>query len=132
MAFHNRHTEEAGPPIEEIVEEAEEGKLNIFSKVHLDDMVKKLVGFAKIDQFDQPLVHKGMAKDKLELIERLMGRPASQANPMTIEIVKDMALATDYPPYVEGFLLSSEEVIAIANQVNDYVTSLKSSQGEGT
>lgn len=130
MAFHNRHESTPTESIEEIVEDVEEGKVNIFSRVELNEMVRGLVGYTKIDQFAQPLVHKSMAKDKLELLERLMGRPASQANPMTTEIIKDMSLATDYPPYVEGFLLPLEEVVTIANQVNDYVVSLKKPEGE--
>ena len=44
---------------------------------------------------------------------------------MTSEIIKDMSFATDYPPPVEEALLPSEEVVAIANELCDYVTSLK-------
>ncbi len=61
-----------------------------------------------------------------------MGRSASQAGPMTNEIIKDMSLATEYPPPIETALLPSEEVVAIANELCDYVTSLKTkSQEEG-
>ena len=44
---------------------------------------------------------------------------------MTSEIIKDMALATEYPPAIEDVFLPSEEVVAIANELCDYVTSLK-------
>lgn len=123
LAFHNRHavTEKE----EEVEEDSEEGTLNIFAKVALDDTVKALVGKAQFEKFSLPLINKNNAKDKIELLERLMGRSASQANPMTVEILKDMSLATEYPPPVEGVFLPSEEVVAIANQVCDYVTSLK-------
>jgi len=129
LAFHNRHTmtEEEAEPEEEFAE----GRINIFSKVKLDDSVKAIVGAAKIEQFSQPLVNKNVAKDKVELIERLLGRSASQAGPMTSEIIKDIALATDYPPDIEGIFLPTEEVVAIANEVCDYVASLQTkSQGE--
>jgi intracellular multiplication protein IcmO len=130
LAFHNRH-EQTEQPVEE-VEELEVGRLNIFSKVPLDASVKALIGAKKIDQFSEPLINRNVAKDKIELLERLMGRSASQANPMTSEIIKDMTIATDYPPEVEGLLLPSEEIIAIANELSDYVTSLKSkAQEEG-
>lgn len=128
LAFHNRH---ATADKEEIAEEEPvEGRLNIFSKVVLGDTVKALVGAAQFDKFSSPLVSKPIAKDKIELLERLMGRSASQAGPMTGEIIKDMALATDYPPPVEGVLLPSEEVVAIANELCDYVTSLKTKTQE--
>jgi hypothetical protein len=131
MAFHNRNQvmEEESPQLEVDVPD---GRLNIFSKVALDDTVKAIVGASEFAQFDMPLVNKSMAKDRIELIERLLGRNASQANPMTLEIIKDMSMATDYPPSVEGVLLPSEEVVAIANDLCDYVTSLKkNAQDEG-
>ena len=93
-------------------------------------MVKTLVGASNQSKFGDPLINRMVAKDKIELLERLMGRPASQANPMTSEIIKDMTLSTDYPPAVEGTLLPGEEVIAIANELCDYVTSLKTKSQE--
>lgn len=131
LAFHNRHgvmEEERAEVVEE--ETVDDGKLNIFVKVHLDDAVKAIVGKEKIDKFSEPLINRSIAKDKIELLERLMGRSASQANPMTSEIIKDMMIATDYPPPLEGMLLPSEEVVAIAGELCDYVTSLKTNSGE--
>jgi len=131
LAFHNRHEEAGGMQEEvEMEEEMEPGQLNIFAKVPLDDAVKTLVGKSQFDTFAAPLINKNLAKDKIELLERLMGRPPSQANPMTSEIIKDMALATEYPPHVEGLLLPAEEIIMIANELSDYVTSLKTKAKE--
>lgn len=127
LAFHNRNQVTETPEMM-FEEEPDEGKLNIFSKVALNDTVKAIVGGSSFDSFKEPLILRHTAKDKIELLERLLGRPASQANPMTSEILKDMASATDYPPPVEGALLPSEEVVAIANEVCDYVTSLKTNQ----
>lgn len=129
LAFHNRHGATI-ETVEEVVEEPEEGKLNIFSKVMLDDAVKNLVGKTSFDKFAAPLIVRNSAKDKIELLERLMGRSASQANPMTSEILKDMSLATEYPPPYDGVLLPNEEVVAIANELCDYVTSLKTKSQE--
>lgn len=128
LAFHNRH--EGSETVVEPEEEPQVGRLNIFSRVPLSDLVKNLVGKNKLDEFSAPLINKNLIKDKVELLERLMGRSASQANPMTSEIVKDMTLATDYPPEVEGLLLPNPEIIAIANELSDYVTSLKTKAKE--
>lgn len=128
LAFHNRHGETEAT--EEPEEALEEGNLTIFSKVALDETVKALVGKANFDQFSAPLINRSSAKDKIELMERLLGRSASQAGPMTNEIIKDMTLATDYPPAVEGLLLPSEEVVVIAKELCDYVTSLKTARKE--
>lgn len=130
LAFHNRHETVEKPA--EVEEETEAGRLNIFSKVVIDDTVKAIVGAAQAEQYMAPLLNKANAKDKIELLERLLGRSAAQAGPMTSEIIKDIALATDYPPPTEGVLLPSEEVVAIANELCDYVTSLKgNAQEEG-
>jgi intracellular multiplication protein IcmO len=130
MAFHNRNevsmSEEM--PVEEEV--LDEGRIHIFSKPILGDPIKAMVGTTAFNAFSAPLINKNLAKDKIELLERLMGRSASQANPMVEEIIKDMTHATDYPPPVEGLLLPSEEVVAIANELCDYVESLKSKNQE--
>lgn len=125
------HGEKETPQEEVVVEEVmEEGKLNIFSKVALGEPVKAIVGTSKIEQFSMPLINKRVAKDNIELLERLMGRSASQSNSMTQEIIKDMSLVTDYPPLTEGIILPSEEVVAVANELCDYVSSLRGSQEE--
>lgn len=108
----------------ELDEEPLDGHLNIFSKVELGEIAKSLVGTRELESFTQPLISRALAKDKIELIERLMGRSTAQAGPMTNEIIKDMSIVTDYPPMVEGILLPPDEVVAIANVVCDYVTSL--------
>ena len=130
MAFHNRHavTEDE----EEVVEEVEDGRLNIFSQIHLDEFVKNLVGAGGLEVFSRPLLGRAMVREKLALMERLLGRAAAQATPMTGEIVKDVTLATDYPPEVDNILLGEEELVALANKLCDYVISLKdNSQDEG-
>ncbi|TAK77215.1 MAG: phosphoesterase [Gammaproteobacteria bacterium] len=133
LAFHNRHQAVSEEEVEEEEEEWNDGRINIFSKVSLPEPVKVLVGAAQFSKFSAPLINKSIAKDKIELLERLMGRSASQAGPMTSEIIKDMALATDYPPATEGIFLPTEEVITLANEVCDYVTSLKNkAQEEGS
>ena len=132
LAFHNRHAAVTAEQNVEVEVPLEEGRLNIFSKVALPEPVKVLVGKAQFEAFSAPLVNKAIAKDRVELLERLMGRSASQAAPMTNEIIKDMSFATDYPPQIEGLLLPSEEVVAIANELCDYVISLNTkAQEEG-
>ncbi|HEX4044924.1 MAG TPA: TraM recognition domain-containing protein [Gammaproteobacteria bacterium] len=130
LAFHNRHGVMDSSVMKEEEVSADEGRLNIFSKVILGELEKKLVDPTKFSAFSMPLVNKSFARDKIELLERLMGRAGSQAGPMASEIIKDMALSTDYPPYVEGIFLPSDEVVAIANEVCDYVVSLKTKTQE--
>jgi len=128
LAFHNRHEGvegEATTEAEVIEEYIDENKLNIFSRVQLGDDIQALVGASRWPEFSSPLINKQAIRDKAEVLERITGRSASQAGPMATEIIKDMTIATDYPPPFEGTLLPSEEVVAIANELCDYVSSLK-------
>lgn len=106
-------------------EAVEEGHLTIFSRVALSAKVKALVGAAHFEAFSQPLVNRSVLKDKVGFLERLLGCPSAQATAMADEIITDMQLATDYPPYYEGVLLPPEAVVPLANTLLDYVTSLE-------
>jgi intracellular multiplication protein IcmO len=125
LGFHNRHhdvpEDQAAQPEEELLE----GRLNIFSKVSLGDAVKSLVGSGQIAAFSLPLLIRGVTRDKVEVIERLLGRSASQVGNMANEIIKDITYVTDYPPVTDGILLPDDEVVAIAYELCDYVNSLK-------
>jgi len=159
LAFHNRHAvaeevSEEVPTLSEVpegeeqlvIEEAEEEgieiettektetiaevtAIDIFSAAHLGDAVKKLVG-NKIDKFKLPLLDKANIKGKISYLERLLGRASAQAAPMIEEIIKDMAIATYYPPAVEEVFLPVAEVVVMGNQLCDYIKSLKSNTQE--
>jgi intracellular multiplication protein IcmO len=127
LAFHNRTsiTDEETEILEQ-VEEADTDRIHIFNKALLTEDIKKLLTNAnEIEQFSQPLIMKAYIKDKIELLERVLGRSGSQAATITHEIIKDMLTATDYPPYVENVFLKVEDVCTIANELNDYIASQK-------
>lgn len=126
LAFHNRQSSEESAE-EILVEEIEEesGHINIFSKIELPDTVKQLVGAANFDQFSAPLLRKTFVRDKIELLERILGRSGSQAGNITREIMKDILIATDYPPEVTGIFLDLETVTQSARELKDYVETLK-------
>jgi intracellular multiplication protein IcmO len=129
LAYHGRQAaieEEVPTIIEEEVEE--EGRINIFKRIQLGDDVKQLVGAATYAQFSQPLIIKSYVKDKIELLERVMGRSGAQSKNISNEIVKDMLIATDYPPPVEGIFLSVETVTIAAKELSDYVATLKKTE----
>jgi intracellular multiplication protein IcmO len=127
LAFHNRHAEPVeeehqAPEIEEDI-----SRINIFNRVRLGEDVKKLVGAAQFAQFSLPLLSKAFMKDKVELLERVLGRSGSQASTITNEIIKDILVATDYPPDVERIFLTVDQVAAAATELLEYVISLKAS-----
>jgi intracellular multiplication protein IcmO len=127
LAFHNRGGEEG---VESFVEEEPEleGHINIFSKPNLNDEVKMLVGVTNFERFSQPLISKAFIKDKVQLVERVLGRSSSKAQVIADEIIKDIQMATDYPPPVEGIFQPPEMVISAANELVEYVQSIQSSE----
>jgi intracellular multiplication protein IcmO len=131
LAFHNRNNVEGEEVVAvEEVEEEESGHLNIFSKVKIPETIKNLVGAGAMEKFSQPLINKSYVKDKVELIERVMGKPGSQAHTITGEIIKDMTMATDYPPDYTGLLSDPAQVVAVTNDLCDYVSTLLTSGDE--
>jgi len=123
LAFHNRAAPVEAEEVIEEVQTEENGRLNIFSKVTLDDSVKNLVG-ATLEQFSLPLLNKVYLKDKVELLERVLGKSGSQAHVITTEILKDILIATDYPPEVVGLLQEISFVVEKANELTEYVGTL--------
>jgi hypothetical protein len=71
-----------------------------------------------------------MIKDKVELLERVMGKSGSQANTITNEIIKDMLMATDYPPDITGLLQPVGVVTTTAKAITEYLSTLQSSSPE--
>lgn len=121
LAFHNKQN---GPElVEEEEEVVEDGRINIFSKIQLPNHIKQLVGH-ETESFSAPLINRTFIKDKIELLERVLGRSGGQANNITKEIFKDILIATDYPPSVTGLFLDQETVNAAAQELNQYVQSM--------
>lgn len=125
LGYHNAHVAPAAEQAaaEEVAEES--GHLTIFSKPLLGDMVKTLVGDS-FDRFSQPLLSRSYVKDKLELLERVLGCTVSQAVTMTGEVIKDLQSATSYPPQVEGIFLEVTTVVETAQDLVEFVESQKS------
>jgi intracellular multiplication protein IcmO len=129
LAFHNRNNvaEEAHLSDAPSFTAMEQAEVNLFGKPHLSDFTKNLVGPAQLPRFSEPLVNRAQVKDKIELLERVMGKTGSQASAITGEVLKDMLSATDYPPFVDGLLREPTFVIETVNEVVEYVKTLQGS-----
>lgn len=129
LAFHNRQSEAGELPVMEEEVEHEDGRLNIFSNnIKLPLHVQQLVGKRDFENFSTALLNRSYLKDKIGLLERLLGRSGSQSNTITQEIMKDISNSTDYPPQVEGLFLEPGAVTQAARELADYVNLLRSKQ----
>jgi intracellular multiplication protein IcmO len=133
LAFHNRNETSEEDVVAAAVEEQqlqESGRVNLFSRALLSDDVRRLVGPENVERFSAPLISRPMVKDKVELLERLLGKPGSQASTITNEIIKDMLMATDYPPEVSDLLLEPQVILANVLEVNEYLAAMQKSGEE--
>lgn len=131
LAFHNRQN--AAPAEMPVMEEEEidKSRINIFAThVELPAHVNQLMGKSQFEKFKEPLLQKAYLKDKIELLERVTGRTSAQANTITSEIMKDILIATDYPPGVEGIFLELGPVTKAAQDIAEYVNSLQAAKQE--
>ena len=129
LAFHNRHATDSEQEAQFEEEEPEDtSHVSIFSRPALGEDVLQRVGQSEFAQFSAPLVNKAIVKDKVEFLERILGRSGTQANSITGEIMRDMLSATDYPPDVEGYFLETDEVVSAAQQLAEYIASLKNAE----
>ncbi|HSW69466.1 MAG TPA: TraM recognition domain-containing protein [Gammaproteobacteria bacterium] len=125
LAFHNRHSASAAEQeIFESEEELDGSRINLFNKVALGADVQQRLG-ADFERFSAPLINRAFIKDKVELLERVLGRSGSQANSMTNEIIKDMLSATEYPPDITDLFLPVEQVTEATQLLASYVESLQ-------
>ena len=76
------------------------------------------------------MLNQTITKDKVLVMERLLGRAQTEVSSIVQEVMKEMTVTTDYPPDFESVLLSPEVVTETANALVTYVQSLKDSGGE--
>jgi len=95
-------------------------RLNIFVKIRMTDNVKPYFSGDRYEQFCKSLLVKSQVREKIELIERLMGRKANQASNVALEMVRDMEVASDYPPAI-GVRLSVPELVDITQRLTKMV-----------
>lgn len=114
LAYHEAHSPKAIE--EEAVEELPWDELNIFAPFRMADPTVPIMVGETFEQFSNPLVKRGEARSKMELVERLSGKSSKHATGIADEIIKDMELATYYPPIIER-QPTAEELAALVEEL---------------
>ena len=94
LSFHHHNEPE---PVEELIEELDEGVLTIFSTLRYPVNAPKLL-VQDIVRFSEPLLDINETRNDLMTIERLSGEKEKLAGNIANEVVKDFQIATHYPP----------------------------------
>ncbi len=115
---------------QQIVEEeelVEEDGLNLFTKLKVSAKLQNLLQVDNLDQFGAPFLNRSVTQRQVAVIEKVSGKFEKHAASIASEIVKDMALATHYPPVVQT-ILPAEEVTKV---VDELVVGIKKAREEG-
>ncbi len=98
LAFHDRSVTPI--TVEAPIETESQSELNIFTALRTPQGVGKLKIPGDVGRFSSPLLNKATLRGQLAYIERLSGKAEKHANTISDEILKDMQLATYYPPFI--------------------------------
>ncbi len=109
LAFHGHNEPE---PVEELVEEEEEGILTIFSQLRRSPESLPLL-VKDVEAFSQPLLAINNTRNAISTIERASGAKDKYAATVANELIKDFQMATRYPPE-ERDVISAEELTDLA------------------
>lgn len=116
------HSYNEPTPVEELIEEEEDGVLTIFSKLRRRPwMLPVLV--KDIESFSQSLLPINETRDFLTIIERTSGTKDKYAGTVANELIKDFQMATNYPPLVRDEIGVEELTFIIDNLVTEIVSS---------
>lgn len=97
IAFHER----AIP--QQVVEAIElpDNELNVFTGIRMSEYLEELLITNDLENFKLPLLNHGKTLEQIQYLERVLGKSDEGANNIAAELIKDMELATHYPPKVE-------------------------------
>jgi intracellular multiplication protein IcmO len=118
LAYHG-HNEPA--PVEELIQEEEEGILTIFSKLRRSTGSLPLL-VKDVQTFSEPLLPINETRNYLSTIERLSGAKDKYSGTVAGELIKDFQMATRYPPF-EREMMSVSELKDIADQLSNKIIS---------
>lgn len=82
------------------VSDLPDSELNIFTPMRLPDYLKEVLMLKDISEFRTALLNVATTCEQSAYIERMLGKNEQRASGIAKEIIKDMQMATHYPPNV--------------------------------
>ena len=128
IAFHNQTVEQQQPEEEEAIAPEQ---LNLFTTLRLADRSREALLISDFDSFSSALINKMPTRDQVQYIERISGKSEKHAENIAEEIIKDMQLATYYPPGIPS-QPSGDAVAGSVNQIIDDIIQKRQAIAEST
>lgn len=127
LAMHNQS--QVAEPVE-IEEELSEEELNIFAKLRVSDQNRYTLLTDDLEQFSTALLNRSNTREQVAVIERMAGKVERHATNIADEVIKDMRLATHYPPAVD-YVPSAPELGDIVRELNDRIREARAAKESG-
>lgn len=125
IAFHNFTEPEE---IEEEVQEVVEGELNIFTRLqHAEGDPPLLI--SDVDSFSAAILSINGTKTSVSLLERLSGKQDKYTNNIASEVIKDLQVATHYPPDTVDKISTGELKDVVSDLVKSIVEAREKAEG---
>lgn len=126
LAFQTKETVQEEVQEQEEVYDLPPDELDIFTSRRTTKALKELVKVKDMESFNKPILAKVETFAQTQLLERLSGRTEQHARNIATEVIKDILMATHYPPKnlklpkVDEWVTDAESLI---KQIKDKVKS---------
>jgi len=120
LSYHNYIEPE--DEVDSFIEEESEDELNIFTGLRYSPDTEHLLLTERYQNFEAPLLDRTETRSEVGSIEKLTGRQSKHAASIATEIVKDMQIATHYPPD-ERDDIEADELSSLILNLNDRIES---------
>lgn len=132
LAYYNQtvQPEEAEEGEEEggaVVEPELSGILSVFNRVELSELSRSMVPELQLEAFSDYLLQKPQCQKQTAFAERLLGRTEQQSGEIASELIRDMGIATRYPPAIE----MPPDVPKIVKLIGELTQSLEAMKAKG-
>jgi len=124
LAFHQTSV----PTVVEEALELPEDELNIFASIRPSAYLEKILLAPNREQFGLPILPFVPTRDQISHVEHLLGKTDAYATSISGEIVKDLQMATHYPPEIVDSP-SGEELAKGIDELVANISTIKSKQG---
>lgn len=95
------HEQSSGQPAVVEEEALPVGQLDIFAQLNVTPYLEEMLLVSEREKFGKPLLDRALVREKVAYAGRLDGKTEQYAGNIAVELVKDMQVATHYPPEVK-------------------------------
>lgn len=126
LGLHHRSEPET---IEETIEEEEDDELSIFSALRVNTDAPPIL-VSDTETFSKSLLNISSMRSSLGVVERLSGKVEKHASNIASEIIKDVKMATQYPPETID-QISPSDLTTMVNELIGSIQSARDASGSG-